>query len=111
MRRFLVVLSCICFLLMGAWGEGEDPIIGKWRWNTGNTIELNDENRLMFGDKDVGSWTLVQEGPPRRYRLDWKLSDGPYVDDLILTDKELNGTNNLGLPVSAEKIPRVWRNP
>jgi len=113
MSRFLAVLLLLASLALAVAADDPppDPIIGKWLWQTGNHIILNNKNQLLFGDKNVGTWTLVNAGPPRVYRLDWKLSSGPEVDTLTLTEDGLEGKDQAGNEISAEKLPNrlPWR--
>jgi hypothetical protein len=87
----------------------EDDLIGRWRWFNGgeNTIAAN--NTMIGRERgqvvNEGTWQIVDRAQ-RQVVLRWR--SGDWIDTVTVSADglRLNGTNNVGRRIWAEKIVR-----
>lgn len=76
-------IACIALIGTATADAGDDPIVGKWKWFSGEVKQFGPKGRA-FGDGLHGNWKRIQDSNPPRYIIDW--GNGQHIDTLTLTD-------------------------
>ena len=93
----LIILFGMMFLPLDAVGSG--GISGKWKWFNGAEVTFYSNGAVDASNGAKGSWQYTG----RVYVIKWTSG---WTDTLTLsTDgRQLSGKNNMGSPVSAQRI-------
>jgi hypothetical protein len=81
-----------------------DPVVGNWRWNNKNRIEIHADG-TVGSPWGAGAWKQIPTSAvERKYQITWDVH--ATVDTFILSDnhKRLDGKNNRGQIFSAVRV-------
>ncbi|RYD71490.1 MAG: hypothetical protein EOP84_24800 [Verrucomicrobiaceae bacterium] len=96
----------VAFLLLSITAHARDPIVGDWKWFTGEVIKFNANGEAVSSKGHSGKWTReTARTGEYKYTISWK--DGEFTDIVSLSRdrKQLAGNSKSGVSVSAER----WR--
>ena len=80
-----------------------DPIVGRWVWFNNQSKEFHPDGTAT-GEGGQGTWKRISNATPAKYEVIWAEK---FIDTLYLKGygKELEGKNQKGQKVSAQRIP------
>jgi hypothetical protein len=86
-----------------------DPITGDWLWMGDMLVSIDPDGKATNRSGGVsGTWKFLQNKEvERKYEITWNAPDRIYIDRLTLSrdGKKLDGKNQIGLRVSAKRVP------